>query len=183
MTGKRAVLALLLLAACFLAYSNGANDNFKGVASLFGSRTCNYKITAMNAGQGFAANLSTDILVMGKKRKPTEICPRFRIRRGPDIAIGPGKAELLEHLQQTRSIARAAKSMKMSYMRAWTLIRTMERCFKQPLVRAARGGAKGGGAALTETGQKVLSLYQRLETESLQATQATWSELRTLLRD
>lgn len=27
----------------FLAYSNGANDNFKGVATLFGSQTCNYK--------------------------------------------------------------------------------------------------------------------------------------------
>ena len=35
--------ALLFLATCFLAYSNGANDNFKGVASLFGSRTCNYR--------------------------------------------------------------------------------------------------------------------------------------------
>ena len=34
-----------------------------------------------------------------------------------------------------------------------------------------------------ETGQKVLTLYHRLETESLQATQATWSELRSLLRD
>jgi PiT family inorganic phosphate transporter len=36
-------LALLFLATCFLAYSNGANDNFKGVASLFGSRTCGYR--------------------------------------------------------------------------------------------------------------------------------------------
>ena len=36
-------LALLFLATCFLAYSNGANDNFKGVASLFGSRTCSYR--------------------------------------------------------------------------------------------------------------------------------------------
>lgn len=35
--------ALLFLATCFLAYSNGANDNFKGVASLFGSRTCGYR--------------------------------------------------------------------------------------------------------------------------------------------
>jgi molybdate transport system regulatory protein len=120
--------------------------------------------------------------VMGQKRTPAEICPRFRVLCGGDIAIGPGKAELLEHVQQSRSIARAAKRMRMSYMRAWTLIKTMERCFKQPLVKAARGGVKGGGAALTETGQKVLSLYHRLETEGLQATQATWSELRTLLR-
>src|SRR5687768_7786223 len=34
---------LLLLAVCFLAYSNGANDNFKGVATLFGSKTASYK--------------------------------------------------------------------------------------------------------------------------------------------
>jgi PiT family inorganic phosphate transporter len=40
-------LVLLFVATCFLAYSNGANDNFKGVASLFGSRTCGYR-TAIN---------------------------------------------------------------------------------------------------------------------------------------
>src|SRR2546422_3724365 len=37
------IFVLLFFATCFLAYSNGANDNFKGVASLFGSRTCNYR--------------------------------------------------------------------------------------------------------------------------------------------
>src|SRR5438552_9210864 len=37
------LVILLLLATCFLAYSNGANDNFKGVASLFGSGTCGYR--------------------------------------------------------------------------------------------------------------------------------------------
>src|SRR4029434_1221877 len=40
-------LVLLFVATCFLAYSNGANDNFKGVASVFGSRTCGYR-TAIN---------------------------------------------------------------------------------------------------------------------------------------
>ncbi len=32
-----------LLAAIMLAYANGANDNFKGVATLLGSRTTNYR--------------------------------------------------------------------------------------------------------------------------------------------
>ncbi|MDZ4863814.1 MAG: inorganic phosphate transporter [Gemmatimonadota bacterium] len=36
------MLVLLLLAIGFLAWSNGANDNFKGVASLFGSGTMGY---------------------------------------------------------------------------------------------------------------------------------------------
>src|SRR2546426_12295509 len=118
-----------------------------------------------------------------QKQAGKAILPRFRVLCRKDIAVGPGKAELLEHLQETGSIVEAAKRMGMSYMRAWTLIKTMERCFKQPLVKAARGGPKGGGAALTETGQKALTLYHRLETESLQATEGTWSELRTLLRD
>jgi inorganic phosphate transporter, PiT family len=37
-------LILLFLATLFLSYSNGANDNFKGVATLFGSRTASYKV-------------------------------------------------------------------------------------------------------------------------------------------
>ena len=37
------ILTILFISACFLAYSNGANDNFKGVATLFGSGTTNYK--------------------------------------------------------------------------------------------------------------------------------------------
>lgn len=37
------ILILLFISACFLAYGNGANDNFKGVATLFGSGTTNYK--------------------------------------------------------------------------------------------------------------------------------------------
>lgn len=120
----------------------------------------------------------------GKTQKRTDkaIIPRFRVLCGNDIAVGPGKAELLEQLQKTGSIAEAAKRMGMSYMRAWTLIKTMERCFKHSLVKAIRGGRKGGGAELTATGQKVLALYHQLEAESLRATAIPWRELRDLLR-
>ncbi len=37
------IVIAFFLATCFLAYSNGANDNFKGVASLYGSKTCSYR--------------------------------------------------------------------------------------------------------------------------------------------
>jgi molybdate transport system regulatory protein len=108
--------------------------------------------------------------------------PRLRITCGDDIALGPGKAELLQHLKETGSIAEAARRLGMSYMRAWTLLKTMERCFKQPLVRAGRGGRQGGGAALTETGLKALALYQQMEEECLRATRPAWLEMRRLLR-
>lgn len=102
--------------------------------------------------------------------------------RGKEVAIGPGKAELLEHVQAAGSIAEAAKRMGMSYMRAWTLVKTMERCFKEPLVTAARGGASHGGAALTGTGAKVLKYYRAIERDSLRATKDSQSKLVGLLK-
>lgn len=110
------------------------------------------------------------------------VLPRIRILRGTDIALGPGKMELLALIRQTGSINQAARRMGMSYMRAWSLVQTMNRCFKQPLVLVARGGEGGGGAELTETGGKVVALYQQMEQASLRATAAPWKHLRRLLR-
>ncbi len=71
--------------------------------------------------------------------------------------------------------------MGMSYMRAWTLVKTMEQCFREPLVAVARGGAKHGGAKLTENGKRVLELYRKMEGDSLKATAETWRRIVRLL--
>ena len=116
-------------------------------------------------------------------RNPAPVLrPRLRVTRGADIALGPGKVELLEHLKETGSIAEAARRLGMSYMRAWTLLKTMERCFKQPLVHTGRGGRQGGGATLTATGEKALTLYRQMEEQSLRAIQPAWQALRRMLR-
>jgi molybdate transport system regulatory protein len=123
---------------------------------------------------------------MSKKAKSTRarsVQPRFRILFGGDIALGPGKAELLALIGQTGSINQAAKRMDMSYMRAWSLVQTMNRCFKEPLVLAAHGGEGGGGAELTETGRHALELYQKMEKAGLKAVHAGWRALQKLLRD
>ena len=107
--------------------------------------------------------------------------PRFRIVCGKEIAFGPGKADLLELIAETGSIGKAASRMKMSYMRAWTLVQTMNQCFNKPLVLATHGGEGGGGAELTETGRQILALYRQLETKSATATQITWKKMQLLL--
>jgi len=112
-----------------------------------------------------------------------ELRPRFRILRGTKIAFGPGKADLLEQIAETGSIGGAAKRMGMSYMRAWSLIQEMNRCFKQPVIESARGGRQHGGAGLTPAGRHVLALYRRMEKHSLKAIQSDWEMLRTLLHD
>jgi len=87
---------------------------------------------------------------------------KLRIALGRDIALGPGKAELLALIAETGSIAAAGRRMGLGYKRAWMLVETMNRCFRTPLVESSRGGSAHGGAALTPTGTAVLAAYRRL---------------------
>lgn len=105
--------------------------------------------------------------------------PRLRLVYGSAIAFGPGKAELLELIAATGSISAAARCMNMSYRRAWQLVETMNRCFQSPLVITSKGGSGGGGAALSELGERVLQLHSELLGEVANA--APLKELNTLL--
>ncbi|GAB2203902.1 winged helix-turn-helix domain-containing protein [Roseibium sp. ROS1] len=111
--------------------------------------------------------------------------PRFRIRLvfGPDEMMGPGKAELLERIQRTGSIAAAGREMGMSYKRAWQLVETLNAMFRSPLVERSRGGAKGGGAQITETGLAVLEEYRAIELKARAAGDPHIEKLKTLLSD
>jgi molybdate transport system regulatory protein len=115
-------------------------------------------------------------------KKTIIVRPRFRILYGSEIAIGPGKADLLRAIYETGSIGQAAKRLNMSYMRAWKLVQTANRCFREPLVSAIRGGYAKGGTKLTPTGLRVLKIYQQLENKSLLATQAIWKQILELLK-
>lgn len=76
--------------------------------------------------------------------------------------IGPGKVKLLESVRDTGSISAAARDMGMSYKRAWLLLDSMNRAFREPVVKAAPGGTGGGGAVLTPFGADLLERYRRL---------------------
>ena len=108
---------------------------------------------------------------------------RLRIFFGDDVMLGPGKADLLEHIRETVSIAAAGRSMKMSYKRAWSLVEEMNRSYRQPLVDSSRGGTKGGGASLTEAGESVLAHYRRIETIIAREAAEEISGLQTMLVD
>jgi molybdate transport system regulatory protein len=107
----------------------------------------------------------------------------LRVQYGEEIALGPGKIDLLALIEKTGSIRQAAESMGMSYMRAWKLIQTMNDCFNHPLVEAVRGGPAHGGAVLTETGRRALRCYHAMEAEAMKATKPGWRDMQALLRD
>ena len=117
------------------------------------------------------------------KARNRTVGPRLRIVLEPDIAIGPGKADLLEGIAKTGSIAGAGRALGMSYKRAWYLVETMNRCFKRPLVEASKGGRAGGGARLTKLGHEVLLRYRRMEALTAEAVEPEMAALRTCLTD
>jgi molybdate transport system regulatory protein len=80
------------------------------------------------------------------------------------------------------SISAAAKSMKMSYKRAWDLVNAMNDSFCEPLVITRIGGSHGGGAELTVLGHHVLSLYKNAIQNSEHFIDAQMSELIKLLK-
>ena len=110
------------------------------------------------------------------------VVPRLRVLCGRDPAMGPGRIQLLELIGETGSLRSAATRMGMAYMTAWMHVKALNRRFRSPLVVAKRGGKTGGGAALTEMGQKVVALYRRMEEESRAAIQEGFREFQTLLK-
>lgn len=107
--------------------------------------------------------------------------PRLRVLLGSAIAMGPGKADLLDAIARTGSISAAAREMGMSYRRAWQLVETMNRSFREPLVETAAGGRGGGGARLTTRGQDVLGRYRSMEAKAAASVAAEMDDLSALL--
>ncbi|QVM83775.1 winged helix-turn-helix domain-containing protein [Novosphingobium decolorationis] len=109
---------------------------------------------------------------------------KLQIYSGDEIAMGPGKADLLDAIGEEGSISAAARKIGMSYRRAWLLVDTMNRCWHEPLVETAPGGSARGGARMTPYGRGILQLYRSLQEESRDLRDcAEWTELGAALRD
>ncbi|HWA49795.1 MAG TPA: LysR family transcriptional regulator [Dongiaceae bacterium] len=108
---------------------------------------------------------------------------RIRIVLAPGVAIGPGKADLLEAIHETGSLTASAARFAMSYKRAWTLVQELNRAFDKLLVVTEKGGAGGGGTArLTPLGHRVLTRYREMERDADKAIRAGISDLKRHLK-
>ena len=82
--------------------------------------------------------------------------------------LGEGRIELLENIRKAGSISKAAKSMKMSYKKAWEMVDTMNKEAKKPLVTTEVGGKEGGGAKLTGSGELAILIFNELQDKGRQ---------------
>lgn len=115
---------------------------------------------------------------VARPRKPV-LRFRMRITDGEAIAVGPGKIALLEAIEKTGSITAAAKSLDMSYRRAWLLLDELNRSLRNPAADSAKGGQHGGGSALTDAGRQLIELYRRIEAN---AASACRDDIRQLMK-
>ncbi len=99
---------------------------------------------------------------------------KLQVMCGEEIAMGPGKADLLDAIAAHGSISAAGRALGFSYRRAWLLVDAMNRCWVQPLV-LARGGA--AGAEVTEFGHRVLAAYRTLQASAEGSTAQGWAQL------
>lgn len=80
---------------------------------------------------------------------------------GPDgTFLGHGRVVLLERIREHGSISAAARSMNMSYRQAWKLVASMNRQSNTPVVSMSTGGRGGGGAQVTEAGERAIAIFR-----------------------
>ncbi len=92
--------------------------------------------------------------------------------------LGEGRIQLLKQIDAHGSITKAAHAMKMSYLKAWKLIQSMNTSSDKPLVIKTSGGKGGGGSKLTEEGKKAIVLYQELNKNCQQFLKSEFESLK-----
>jgi molybdate transport system regulatory protein len=102
---------------------------------------------------------------------------KIQIYCGDQIAMGPGKADLLDAIVAEGSISGAGRKLGMSYRRCWLLVDVMNRCWAQPLVATSTEGA-----TLTEAGVVILREYRALQLAVMGVRDGPWPSLEGQLR-
>jgi molybdate transport system regulatory protein len=120
-------------------------------------------------------------LKAGRRSGPSRI--GIRIEIGAAVRLGPGKVRLLELIAELGSISAAGRAMEMSYRRAWLLIDTLNKAFREPVVATQPGGRADRRAAITPFGREVIRRYRTIEAAARDAIEEELKALEADLRD
>lgn len=91
----------------------------------------------------------------------SNLYPRSKIwiEKEGHLVFGDGRFELFKAIDETGSINKAARKLKISYRHAWAYIKTSEKRLGLEFLQYKRGGKFGGGATLTLKGKEFLRRY------------------------
>ena len=91
-----------------------------------------------------------------------KIKSRIWIETKGNVLLGEGRVRLLKAIDETGSLSKAAKSLHISYKKAWTLIDSVNKSAKKPVTTSSIGGKGGGGATLTPYGKDLISAFEKI---------------------
>ena len=117
-----------------------------------------------------------------KQRSEPDVRFRMRVIQDGTIALGPGKVQLLEAVREHGSISAAARSLGMSYRRAWLLMDELNRALESPATVSEHGGQSGGGSTLTQVGEEIIRLYRGIEARAAAACAPEIEALKKLVK-
>jgi len=87
---------------------------------------------------------------------------RIWIETNNQVLLGEGRIRLLKAIDETGSLSKAAKSLNMSYKKAWNLIDSINNNSKKPVVSKSIGGKGGGGTIITEHGKNLIEVFDNI---------------------
>jgi molybdate transport system regulatory protein len=91
--------------------------------------------------------------------KAFRIVADIEIQKNGKIFLDKKRIQLLRLVQSSGSILSASKKMNISYQMAWNYIREINNLSPLPVVVRQRGGVNGGGATITNYGQKLIKSF------------------------
>ncbi|MBU2945784.1 winged helix-turn-helix domain-containing protein [Zobellia uliginosa] len=91
-----------------------------------------------------------------------KIKSRIWIEVGDNVLVGEGRVRLLKEIEAQGSLSKAAKTIGMSYKKAWTLVDAVNKSGKEAVVTTSVGGQKGGGTVITPYGKSLITAFDRI---------------------
>ena len=109
-----------------------------------------------------------------------KIKSRIWIEANNNVLLGEGRISLLKAIEETGSLSKAAKSLQMSYKKAWHLIDTVNKAAKKPVTISNIGGKGGGGAQLTPYGKSLVIAFEDINKNCWEFLDNQVSKINTL---
>lgn len=91
-----------------------------------------------------------------------KIKSRVWIEYDDHVLLGEGRVQLLKAIEETGSLSKAAKTLNLSYKKAWNLIDSVNKSAEKPVTINSTGGKGGGGAQLTEYGKSLIRVFDEI---------------------
>lgn len=88
-----------------------------------------------------------------------KIKSRIWIESENHVLLGEGRVNLLKAIEETGSLSKGAKTLNISYKKAWHLIDSVNKTAKEPVTINSIGGKGGGGAELTAYGKSLINAF------------------------